>query len=65
MEGERVVQPVGQNNTCATDATPAIIPASVLYELLYQELVAARRSLLRGLEQVDKALDVVKAQSKQ
>jgi len=65
---EEVLQPVGQNNTCAASATPAIIPASELRQLLYEfvkarnELIAVKRSVIRGIEQISSIVDAIEQQ---
>ena len=53
-------EPVGQNIACNTLAAPAIIPASALFELLFRELVAAKRALREASARVDTALDRLK-----
>lgn len=67
--GEEVAQQtVGQNNTCAAGATPAIIPASELRQLLYEfvkarnELIAVKRSVSRGIEQISSIVDAIEQQ---
>lgn len=65
---EEVVQSVGQNNACATGATPAIISASELRQLLYEfvearnELIAVKRSVSRGIEQLSSIVETIEQQ---
>lgn len=58
-------QDMSEETPCISQVKQGIIPAAVLLEMLFRELVAARRSMVRTLEQVDKVLDVVKEQQKQ
>ena len=57
---EEVPEAAPREIPCNIAAASAIIPASVLLDRLFRELISARRSLVRTLEQVDRVLDEVR-----
>ena len=59
---EEVPHAENEEMACNSVQIPKIISAAQLYELLFRELIASRRSLLRALAETDKALDLVKEQ---